>query len=260
MKPDIRYQSKLIEWLINKFLAVTYHLDNTGDSSFLTNGELFFVKMLGRLYQGEHFTCFEVGANIGEYTESILTFIPSTQDVFLFEPQKSCFELLQKKFIDNEKVRLNNFGLSNEVGTMTLYKDHEGSGLASLYRRNLEHYHMSMKEEEVVSLNRADEYIKNNNISHINLIKIDVEGHEISALDGFGSFLDSKNVDYVQFEYGGANLDSHTSLMELFVYFKSRGFVVCKVMPTYLKRIEYVPRLENFMYQNYVAVSANMLE
>ena len=105
-----------------------------------------------------------------------------------------------------------------------------------------------------------DEYIEEKNIEHIDFIKIDIEGHELKAFDGFDSCLNGDFVDYIQFEYGGENLDSHSSLMEIYKFFEKRGFSVVKIMPSGLELRKYSPFMDNFMYSNYVAVSNKVLE
>ena len=106
---------------------------------------------------------------------------------------------------------MNNFGISDDDRTATIYKNEDKSGLTSLYKRNIDFYKMKMNVQEEIDLKRADTYIRSKNIEHINLLKIDVEGHEIAALYGFGDYLNGDFIDYIQFEYGGANLDSHTN-------------------------------------------------
>ena len=112
---------------------------------------------------------------------------------------------------------------------------------------------------ESIIVKRLDTYIESEGIEHINFIKIDIGGHELKALEGFGSYLNADFIDYIQFEYGGANLDSKTSLMELYKFFKDRGFIVTKVMPNGLEIREYSPFMENFMYSNYIAISNRIL-
>ncbi|GLI54154.1 FkbM family methyltransferase [Thermodesulfovibrio yellowstonii] len=105
-----------------------------------------------------------------------------------------------------------------------------------------------------------DEYIEENNIKHIDFIKIDIEGHELKAFYGFGSYLNSDFIDYIQFEYGGANLDSHTSLMDIYKFFEERNFSIAKIMQKGLELRKYSPFMENFMYANYVAISNRVLK
>ena len=249
------------EALIKKLYSFLWKLENTGDSNFTKNGELHFIQDLGKSFDGQKFTAFDIGANIGEYTEMLLRYV-KTDDVelHLFEPQKSCFTTLAEKFSGRKDILLNNFGLSDSAIEAPLYKNADRSGLASLHKRNLSYYNLKMDDTETISLKTAAEYIKKYEISHINLLKIDIEGHELSALSGFGEFLNPQNVDFIQFEYGGANLDSHTSLLNLFTFLETNGFKLCKMMKNHLEIRSYDPRLENFMYQNWVAVSPAYIE
>jgi hypothetical protein len=116
---------------------------------------------------------------------------------------------------------------------------------------------MDLTEE--ISLKTGIDYVTGHAIEKIHLLKVDVEGHELDVFGGFGDFLHPDRIDYIQFEYGGANLDSHTSLLELHNYLSAKGFILCKMKRNKLEIQSYDPRLENFMYQNWVAVSPNTL-
>ena len=39
---------------------------------------------------------------------------------------------------------------------------------------------------------------------------MDVEGHELKILNGAKGMIDSNSIDYIQFEFGGCNIDSRT--------------------------------------------------
>ncbi len=268
-KSLIRKPSAVRVALERKILGLAYRIQNTGDGNFEKNGELAFARKLGDLYADADFVFFDIGANKGEYTSMILSATRAKSlSAHLFEPQKTCFKglssmrflTLPKHTPERKAVILNNFGLSDENGEATLFKDADESGLASVHKRNLDHYGIDMGLTETISLRKASEYVAEKLVKKIHLIKIDVEGHEIPALSGFGDFLSGDNVDFIQFEYGGANLDSHTSLLELFRFFEARGFVVCKMTKKGLETRRYGPELENFMYQNYVAVSKRIVD
>lgn len=247
----------------NKIIETLYRLinkiENIGNSYMDKNGEINFINNISELYK-DNFIFFDVGANIGKYSSIILKNInnKANYDFHLFEPQKKCFADLSEKFI-NEKIHLNNFGLSDKEENATIFYNQEKSGLASLYKRDLDYYKIKMDKEENILLKRADDYIKYNNIKKINLMKIDVEGHEIKALKGFGKYLNSDFIDFIQFEYGGANLDSRTNLNDLYKIFNRNGFTILKIMPKYLEEKSYNPRMENFVYQNYIAISNKIL-
>ncbi len=224
----------------------------------LANGEENFLKSFISTHKEKELVIFDVGANVGLYTEKILELgkqVGCYPQIHAFEPTNSCSEKLKQKFAHNQNVKLNKFGVSDRRGKATIYYDKETSGLASLYQRNLKSYNIELSQQETIKLLRLEDYINENSIRHINLLKIDIEGHEMSAFRGLGEFLNPKFIDAIQFEYGGANLDSHTSLMEIASLLTSSGFTLYKIMPNYLEKRKYEPRMENFQYANYVALS-----
>lgn len=242
-------------------LRIFNKIENNGNTHFEQNGERFFIDSLFKSFKqngGERKIVFDIGANIGEYSSMLLDKskeINLELQVHLFEPTQSCFKVITEKFIDNKNTVLNNFGVSNTNGEAQIFYDKEQSGLASLYQRNLDSYDLQMNQSEEIILRKMDEYIDEKNIKHIDFIKIDIEGHELKAFEGFGKYLNSDFVDYIQFEYGGANLDSHISLMEIYKFFEQRNFKIAKIMPNGLERRSYSPFMDNFNYSNYVAIS-----
>ena len=132
--------------------------------------------------------------------------------------------------------------------------------MTSLYQRNLSFYKIKLDQSERIKLMRLDKYIEEKNIMHINFIKIDVEGHEVKVLEGLGNYLNKEFIDFIQFEYGGCNLDSKTSLMEIYNLLTNKGFKIAKILQKGLYLRNYNPDLENYVYSNYVAVSRKILE
>lgn len=205
---------------------------------------------------------FDIGANVGEYTAMIRSKSKNYDidvELHLFEPTQSCFNKISTLFNNDKNITLNNFGASNQNEKATIYYDKEESGLASLYQRNLESYNLELNQSEEIELKRLDEYIEVEQINHIDFIKIDIEGHELKAFEGFGKYLNSDFIDYIQFEYGGANLDSHTSLMEIYKFLSQKGFKIAKIMRNGLELRDYSPFMDNFNYANYVAVSKRLI-
>jgi len=177
----ITHPNKQKEWFIQKLYGLLYKLENTGDSDFKRSGEATFIKNISQFYSDKDFVFFDIGANQGEYTEMILENSPKKISAHLFEPQKSCVALLTKKFSGNESILINNFGLSDKDESITLYKNTEQSGLASVYKRDLDYYQIDMNITETIQLKTGDGYIREKNISKINLLKVDFEGHEMKV-------------------------------------------------------------------------------
>ena len=74
----------------------------------------------------------------------------------------------------------------------------------------------------ILKIIRADKYIEDNNIDSIDFVKIDTEGYEFEVIKGFSHHL--KNVNIIQFEYGGTFLDNNVKLAEVIAYLKDYGF------------------------------------
>jgi len=242
-------------------LKIFNYIENNGNADFYKNGESEFIDNLFSSFNErnkQEVVIFDVGSNVGKYSEMMND--KSNEiilNLHLFEPTEQCFSIISNKFKKNPNIVLNNFGASDSDGVATIYYDKEQSGLASLYQRNLDSYGLILDKSEGITLRRLDGYIEESNIQHIEFIKIDIEGHELRAFEGFGKYLDGDFIDYIQFEYGGANLDSRTSLMEIYHFLSCKGFSVAKIMPGGLDIREYSPFMDNFQYSNYVAISKN---
>ena len=62
----------------------------------------------------------------------------------------------------------------------------------------------------------------NNNINHIDFLKIDTEGYELNVLKVFEEYI--SYIDIIQFEYGGTFLDNNTKLIDVINYLKQYNF------------------------------------
>lgn len=252
-------------YLRNRFRSILntlfHRLDNNNNADFHTNGEEQFVNGLFAVLQGP-VTMFDVGGNIGGYTEILTAQCRNrrlTYAIHVFEPTRSCFSTLLKRFSGDTGVRLNNVGVSDAAGETEIFYDEEQSGFASLYQRDLSSVNVTMAQKERISLVRLDQYIEQHAIPHIDLLKIDIEGHEIAAFRGLGAYLRRDFIGAIQFEYGGANLDSGTTLRQIYSMLEGAGFIMTKIMKKGLEVRPYSIRNENFQYANYVAVSPSLL-
>ena len=144
----------------------------------------------------------DVGANRGEYTDALLRRFPSAK-CFLFEPSPETFALLTTR-ITGSNIVLLNFGLADSYGKATLYKSDPHSRIGSLSKLPIS------KEEfqEDIELRRLDDAFLQFGVTHIDLLKIDVEGHELAVLRGARNLLEKRLIRSIQFEFGEFNLYS----------------------------------------------------
>lgn len=226
-----------------------YHGDNNDDMN--SNGELNFLERIIPATQ----VIFDVGANQGDWVALILP-IKSNVTIHSFEPSLATFKKLEaRNFPPN--VTINHFGLSSKPDRKLLYVFSEGSGNNSLYqRRGLEAGWglKSPEQTEQILLETLDNYCEQTRIKHIDLLKIDVEGHELEVLRGALNMLRQKKIELIQFEYGGSNIDSGVLLKHLFEFLTPLGYRFYKLFPNEARYMgDYDQRWENFRYQNWVA-------
>lgn len=171
----------------------------------------------------------DVGANRGGYTECVLQKFPNCE-VVAFEPSKTNLQTLRQKFADASKVVIEPKALSDKPGTQILYANSEGSSLASLTKRRLDHFNIDFSFEEEIATIRFEDYWRKDLASQkIDIVKIDIEGHELEALSGMGEALDFTEV--IQFEFGGCNIDTRTFFQDFWYFFTPRGFRLYRITP-----------------------------
>ena len=233
------------------------HYRGENNCDIHTNGEL-------RLLQQVLPTCrvvFDVGANVGNWAALALTINPGIT-IHCFEPSQATFRrLLERGFPAN--VICLNFGLGAAAEERTLYVFEAASGLNSLYERHgLENGWglQTQQHKEIVHLDTLDRYCESAGVNMIDFLKVDVEGHELHVLEGSRRMLQEGRIGIVQFEYGGCNIDARILLKDLFDFFSPLPYVLYKIHPHRLQRVDrYDQRLENFQYQNWVAVHSDRL-
>jgi FkbM family methyltransferase len=205
-----------------RLYKVTLRGMNFGLSEVNESGELSVLAHLAKKVASSQgtgtITVFDVGANKGDYAIAINTVLGERASIYSFEPSKPTFFELKKNTAKIPSIHLYNSGLSSKPQNLDLYYDNKGSGLASVYKRGLASIEMSEKEE--VSFTTLDIFCKENSIDRIDLLKMDVEGHELDILKGAEETLASGKIKSLQFEFGGCNIDSRT-------YFKDFHKLLC---------------------------------
>jgi hypothetical protein len=93
------------------------------------------------------------------------------------------------------------------------------------------------------------------NMTRIDLLKIDTEGHEIAILEGFSKALHGSRISVIQFEYGTTWIAPRCFLHEAYTLLKPLGFSIGRLYPDGVFFKPY-NRLEDdhFRMGNYVAV------
>lgn len=199
-------------------------------------------------------TIFDVGGNVGNYSKSLSIFFNDKATIHSFEPSKKTYQIFLETTKNIQNIIPNNFGLSNHVQNQLLYTNCDGSGLASMYQRNLDHIGISMEKSEEIALSTIDNYCEANNLQRIHFLKLDIEGHELKALNGAKKMMDEKKIDFIQFEFGGCNIDSRTYFQDFYLLLKD-NYKIYRILRNGLFEIsKYKETYEIFTTINYLAI------
>lgn len=196
---------------------------------------------------------FDVGANVGEYTKGLLDLFQDVRkEIHCFEPSVDTFRQLSNN-ISDKAVKFNQFGIGESDSTLKLYSDSSGSKLASVYKRKLEHFSIEMNRVEEIPVRSIDSYCIEYNIIHIHFLKLDIEGNELDALKGAKQMMDKGGIDFIQFEFGGGNIDSRTFFQD-FYYLLSPRYDIFRILNDGIYPIKgYKETMEIFVTTNYLA-------
>jgi FkbM family methyltransferase len=193
----------------------------------------------------------DIGANIGLYSEAIREYAPEAT-VFAFEPSSAARNKLEERFIEDNSVVVIPLALGITNSKETLWSNTPGSGLASLTKRRLEHFGTDFSQAESVDVVTLDSWISSRKVVP-NLIKMDVEGHELDVLMGGLNTLTLAQV--VQFEFGGCNIDTRTFFQDFWYLLTDAGFALYRISDSGPVRIPQYSELDEcFRTTNYLAV------
>jgi FkbM family methyltransferase len=215
-----------------------------------TNGEF---KLLSEIAPSLN-TVLDVGANHGDWSFTLLESNANTQ-VHCFEPADDNFNILREKFIHFKNVHLNNLVVSDIDSEIEFIINGKLSPMNSIFL-SLNDENSKVEKKRSISL---DNYFRINNISHVNFVKIDVEGAEMIVLKGMVKSISEGMIDMIQFEYGPFSIYAKTLLKEFFEFFQEFGFNLFKISSKELLLLdEYNPLLENFSHSNWIAIKKDI--
>lgn len=208
---------------------------------------------------------FDIGANTGVYSLLAKT-VNENADVCAFEPVERVFD----KLVYNNK--LNDFNIKCFKTAISNF-----DGKATIYDKNTEHIYsvtvnkdISIDKENSIPISvktmRLDSFVKSNQLSKIDLIKVDVETHEVEVLEGFGTYLKQfeptiiieilnnkiargieKIVSEIEYDYYTIDENSGIKKVESLCKSDSYNFLICK--PEIASRLKSVKRFVSLYKQ-----------
>ena len=131
---------------------------------------------------------FDVGGYKGDWSTKIsLQYSPF---IYIFEPVAKFSEKLLKLFRDNKKVQVYGFGLSGKTKNTPLSIEEEKS---SAFKKG--------GKTTTVKMVKASDFIKEHNINHIGLMKINIEGGEYELIENLIAEEFISKIDNIQVQF-----------------------------------------------------------
>jgi FkbM family methyltransferase len=161
----------------------------------------------------------DVGANHGIVSLECALFVGRAGEVHAFEPAPGTYaHLLRHLKINNiDNVSVFNVAVGERTGSAKLRVYKKATGAATLSELDQDHVADNVIEVKTVTL---DQHCDAHGIRRVDLLKIDIEGHELFALRGARQILANKRVRAILFEVGektcrNAKVDPRELLDEL---------------------------------------------
>ena len=197
---------------------------------------------------------FDVGAHHGETIE-LFREIFEIKEIHSFEASPKNFKILKKNISNFEfdnHVFINNIGLGHdkkktymnqvmESSSSTINKINKNSTYLKRKTKVLNLFSTSSFSKKIpIYLDRAENYIEENKIDKIDLLKIDTEGYEYSVLKGLGKKISKIRYIYFEHHYDDMIIKNYTfsDIHELLI--KNNFQKVMKNKMFFRKSFEYI--------------------
>lgn len=215
-----------------------------------TNGEFALQRwVLDAVAPADPLTAFDVGANVGRWSQRLLQLAGRAGhrlDLHAFEPAGYSYRRLAENLPPAAQV--NRLALSDRSGARTLHVIRPGAG-----RNSLHHQEGTAPATEPVATTTVDDYRAGSAVDHIDLLKIDTEGHDFPVLRGAERSFRGWLISVAQFEYGPRWVHSRYYLKDVFDLLEPYGYRIGKLTPAGVEFYPgWDPDLETFVEGNYV--------
>ena len=249
------------------FYKVNYHINRISlrgigvlnSEGPQVTGESYYLKKLSKNTTIQ--VIVDVGANTGGYSEELRLYFPQA-DIYAIEPHPETFKKLS---LAANKYNFSAYkqGLGDHIGKEKLWDFAEDaklkhtqptSTLASTLKDVIRELHKQKTQAYWFNMNTLDNFAEEEMINGIDLLKIDIEGAEITVLKGAKKLLKKNKISLIQFEFNEMNAYSRTFFKDFVDILPNHEFY--RIMPKGLYPLGvYRPSThEIFAFQNILAV------
>lgn len=168
---------------------------------------------------------FDVGANVSSVACSYATKIPKAT-IWSFEPSKDTYNEMVLNTRKFNNIKPINIALGNE--NKTAFLSQTGSSVVNRILKDADVSDTQLQTGiEQVQMFTISDFCKQNNINHIDYLKIDTEGYDLEVVHSAQEMLEENKIHFVEVEVGMNNTNKyHVPFETLKEYLESKQFYV----------------------------------
>lgn len=249
-----------IKRILGKF---GYKLTKSKKASLLMKPDAF-------LYQGgffktqDHLVIFDVGAHIGQTCNKYRKLFPDAK-IYAFEPFIDSFKILYDAVSGDEKIAAYNLALGNQIGKVTFYIN-KFSATNSLLSTHVDSEKiwgdnlLTPIDSKIVNITTIDEFLKNNMIERINILKLDTQGTEFQIIEGADKALKEGRIDLIYLEIITLpTYEDQKYLDEILFLMRNKGFKLINFYNLSLTTSEQLRQLDAIFLRNDIVPESDKL-
>lgn len=176
---------------------------------------------LDHMGMGDLSVVFDVGSHLGQTALHFRKSFPFAS-IHCFEPSDENFAKLKANTKGRRLIHINQFALGSVRTSVTMQ-----TGPSDQTHQVIRNYKKTAANEEmaIVRMETIDSYMKDEGVSNIDLLKIDVEGYELEVLERAKDALEKGRVKAVLAECDFDPKDTqHTYFNDLWDHLRSQNF------------------------------------
>ena len=247
-----------LAWRLGRHIYMAARGEASG-SLPASSGEVYLqARMASALYGMSGATVLDVGANLGQWSVQLHRCLseaggaPTALRHLAFEPSPATQRALRSTLDAAglaDRVEIVPMALSNTEGEAVMHLHSPTSGRNSLVPDSA----APAMRTITVPTQTLDAFCACVGIDHVNLLKIDAEGHDFDILLGAQGLIAAAVIDVIQFEYSKHWIDSRRFLKDVFAMIEGTPYALYRILPD---RLEVLPawhiELDRFFLANYV--------
>lgn len=171
---------------------------------------------------------FDVGAHVGNTAREYRRFFSEAR-IYSFEPFADSFQKLCHKHRQDRRIFAQNLAVSEGSGELVLNvnADSATNSVLPIAAEGKICWGDRLQSEGTLVVQSVclDDFCEQHHIQHIDILKLDLQGHELAALSGSRGLLSNQAIDLIYFELlvsksyeGQPQLHEYLNLLETFGY------------------------------------------